>query len=58
MIIHPKKEPSEKDMYRVIFNLGDEELHAECTTYDPTTDEFLTCESNGCVVIHRSNKDR
>ena len=58
MITHPKKELSEKDMYRVTLNLGDEELYAECTAYDPITDEFLTCESNGCVAIHRSNKDR
>ena len=58
MTTHPKKEPSEKDMYRVTFNLGDEELHTECVTYDPTTDELLTCESSGCVVIHRSNEDR
>ena len=58
MTTHPKKEPSEKDMYHVAFNLGGEELYAECTTYDPTTDEFLTCESNSCVAIHRSNKDR
>ena len=58
MTAHPKKEPSEKDMYRVAFNLGGKELYAECTAYDPTTDEFLTCESNGCVAIHRSNKDR
>ena len=43
MTTHPKKEPSEKDMYHVTFNLGDEELYAECTTYNPTTDEFLTC---------------
>ena len=58
MTTHPKKEPSEKDMYHVTLNLGGEELYAECTTYDPTTDEFLTCESNGCVAIHRSNEDR
>ena len=58
MTTHPKKEPSEKDMYHVTFNLGDKELCAECSPYDPTTDEFLTCESNGCVAIHRSNKDR
>ena len=58
MNTHPKKEPSEKDMYHVAFNLGGEELYAECTAYDPTTDEFLTCESNGCAAIHRSNKDR
>ena len=44
MITHPKKEPSEKDVYHVAFNLGGEELYAECTTYDPTTDEFLTRE--------------
>ena len=52
------EKPSEKDVYRVTFNLGGEELYAECATYDPTTDEFLTCESNGCVTIHRSNEDR
>lgn len=44
MIVHPKKKPSEKDMYHVTFNLGGEELYAECTAYDPTADEFLTCE--------------
>ena len=44
MTTHPKKEPSEKDAYHVTFNLGGEELYAECTTYDSTTDEFLTCE--------------
>lgn len=44
MTTHPKKEPSEKDMYHVTFNLGGDELHAECTAYDPTTDEFLTRE--------------
>ena len=58
MTIHPEESPPEKDMYHVAFNLGGEELHAECTAHDPTTDEFLTCESNGCVAIHRSNKDR
>ena len=58
MTTHPEERPSEKDMYHVTFNLGGEELYAECTAYDPTTDEFLTCESNGCVAIHRSNKDR
>ena len=58
MTIHPKKEPSEKGAYHVTLNLGGEELYVECTTYDPTTDEFLTCESNGCVAIHRSNEDR
>lgn len=58
MIIHSEESLSEKDMYRVTFNLEGEELCAECTAYDPTTDEFLTCESNGCVAIHRSNKDR
>ena len=58
MITHPEKEPSEKDMYHVALNLGDKEFYAECTAYDPTTDEFLTCESNGCVAIYRSNKDR
>ena len=57
MTTHPKK-PPEKDTYRVTFNLGGEELYAECTAYDPTTDEFLTCESSGCVAVHRSNKDR
>ena len=44
MTTHPKKEPSEKDMYHVTFNLGGDELYAECTAYDPTTDESLTCE--------------
>ena len=44
MTTHPKREPSEKDVYHVAFNLGGEELYAECTTYDPTTDEFLTRE--------------
>lgn len=53
-----REEPPEKDTYHVAFNLGDEELCAECATYDPTTDEFLTCEDNGCVAIYRSNKDR
>ena len=53
-----REEPPEKDTYCVTFNLGGEELYAECTTYDPTTDEFLTRESNGCVAIYRSNKDR
>ena len=53
-----REEPPEKDTYHVTFNLGGEELYAECTTYDPTIDEFLTCESNGCAAIHRSNKDR
>ena len=43
MTTHPKKESSEKDMYHVTFNLGGDELYAECTAYDPTTDEFLTC---------------
>ena len=58
MTAHPKKEPSEKGAYHVTFNLGGEEPYTECTAYDPTTDEFLTCESNGCVAMHRSNKDR
>lgn len=58
MITHPEEKPPEKDMYRITFNLGGEELYAECATYDPTTDEFLTCESNGCVANYRSNKDR
>ena len=58
MTIYSKKEPSEKGAYHATLNLGGEELYAERTTYDPTTDEFLTCESNGCVAIHRSNKDR
>lgn len=58
MTTHPEGRPSEKDMYRVTFNLGGEELYAECVTYDPTTDEFLTCESNGYVAIYRSSKDR
>ena len=58
MTIYSKKEPSEKGAYHVTFNLGGEELYAECTTYDPTADEFLTCGSNGCVAVHRSNKDR
>ena len=58
MTTHPEEGSSEKDVYRVTLNLGGEELYAECTTYDPTTDEFLTCESNGCVAIHGSNKDR
>ena len=58
MITHPEKEPSEKDMYHVTLNLGGEKLYAECTACDPTTDEFLTRESNGCVAIHRSDKDR
>ena len=53
-----REEPPERNTYRVTFNLGDEELCAECTTYDPTTDEFLACEDNGCVAIYRSNKDR
>ena len=57
MTTHPKK-PPEKDAYYVTFNLGGEELSAECTAYDPTTDKFLTCESNGCVATYRSNKDR
>ena len=58
MITYPEEKPLEKDMYRVTFNLGGEELYAECTAYDPTTDELFTCESNGCAAIHRSNKDR
>ena len=58
MTTHPEGRLSEKDMYRVTFNLGGEELYAECATYDPTTDEFLTCESSGCVANYRSNKDR
>lgn len=58
MTTYPEEKPLEKDMYRVTFNLGGEELYAECATYDPTTDEFLTRKSNGCVAIHRSNKDR
>lgn len=58
MTSHPEEKPLEKDVYRVTLNLGGEELYAECATYDPTTDEFLTCENNGCVAIHRSNKDR
>lgn len=58
MTAHSKKELLEKGTYHVTFNLGGEELYAECNAYDPTTDEFLTCESNGCVAIHRSNKDR
>ena len=58
MTTHPEEKPPEKDVYRVAFNLGGEKLYAECSTYDPTTDGFLTCESNGCVTIHRSNKDR
>lgn len=58
MITHPEEKPPEKNVYRVTFNLGGEELYAECATYDPTADEFLTCESNGCVAVHRSNKDR
>ena len=45
-------------MYHVTFNLGGEELYAESTAYDPTTDEFLTCEGSGCGAIHRSNKDK
>ena len=44
MTTHPKREPPEKDTYHVTFNLGGDELYAECTAYDPTTDEFLTCE--------------
>lgn len=58
MTSHPEEKPLEKNVYRVTFNLGGEELYAECATYDPTADEFLTCESNGCVAVHRSNKDR
>ena len=58
MITHPEERPPEKDMYHVTFNLEGEKLYTECTAYDPTTDEFLTCESNGCAAIHRSNKDR
>ena len=44
MTIHSKKELSEKYVYHVTFNLGGDELYAECTAYDPTTDEFLTRE--------------
>ena len=44
MTTHPKREPSEKDIYHAAFNLGGDELYAECTAYDPTTDEFPTCE--------------
>ena len=58
MTIYSEERSPEKDMYHVAFNLGGEELYTECTAYDPTTDEFLACESNGCVAIHRSNKDR
>lgn len=58
MTTYPEEKPSEKDIYRVTLNLGGEELYAECTAYDPTTDEFLTHESNGCVAVHRGNKDR
>ena len=58
MTLYPEERSPEKDMYRVTLNLGGEELYTECTAYDPTTDKFLTCESNGCVVIYRSNKDR
>lgn len=58
MTTQPEEKPPEKDAYRVTFNLGGEELYAECATYDSTTDEFLTCESNGCVANYRSNKDR
>ena len=58
MISHSEEKPSGKGTYHVTFNLGGEELYVECTTYDPTADEFLTCESNGCVAIYRSNKDR
>lgn len=58
MTSHSEEKPLEKDVYRVTLNLGGEELYAECAAYDPTTDEFLTCESNGCVAVHRSNKDR
>ena len=58
MTTHPEEKLPEKDMYRVTLNLRGEELYAECAAYDPTTDEFLTCESNGCVAIYRSNKDR
>ena len=58
MTTHPEESPPEKGIYHVTFNLGGEELYAECATYDPTTDEFLTCEGNSCVAIHRSNKDR
>ena len=58
MTTHPEEGSPGKDMYRVTFNLGGEELYAGCATYDPTTDEFLTRESNGCVANYRSNKDR
>ena len=58
MTTHPEERSPGKDMYRVTFNLGGKELYAECATYDPTTDGFLTCESNGCVANYRSNKDR
>ena len=44
MTTHPEKEPSEKSTYHVTFNLGGEEICTECTTYDPATDELLTCE--------------
>ena len=57
MTTYPEK-PPEKSIYHVTFNLGGEKLYAECTAYDPATDEFLTCESNGCVATYRSNKDR
>ena len=58
MTSYPEEKPPEKSVYRVTFNLGGKELYAECNAYDPTTDKFLTCESNGCVTIYRSNKDR
>ena len=44
MTSYPEEGPLEKGMYHITFNLGGEELYAECTTYDPTTDEFLTRE--------------
>ena len=58
MTTHPEEGSPGKDMYRVTFNLGGEELYAACATSDSTTYEFLTCESNGCVANYRSNKDR
>ena len=44
MTSHPEEKSPEKGAYHITFNLGGDKLYAECTAYDPTTDEFLTCE--------------
>lgn len=44
MTSYPEERSPEKDVYHVAFNLEGEEIYTECTTYDPTADELLTCE--------------